>query len=55
MNWGSDLLKNLRSTEAKLRDATEYINQWYEVESLCHDVPKRLKELDASEGGRLRH
>ena len=55
VKWGTDLQRNVRNTVALLEEAAEYINAWYDVEGLCHDVPKRLKELDASEGERLKH
>ena len=38
-----------------LKEAAMHINEYYKVEQLCLDLPKRLKELVANEGDRLRH
>ena len=40
---------------ATLSGIAQYINAWYNVEGLCNDLPKRLRELAAAEGDRLRH
>ena len=40
---------------ARLGGIAQYINAWYNVEGLCNDLPKRLRELAAAEGDRLRH
>lgn len=55
LKWGTDLGKNIERTKNLLQEAVDYINTWYEVEELCNDVPKRLKELVESEGERLKH
>ena len=52
---GPNMAASRDALEAALKDAAAFCNDWYEVKELCHDFPKRLKELIAGEGERLRH
>ena len=44
---------NLYRLTSLLRAAAAHINENYEVEQLCMDLPKRLRELVAARGERL--
>ena len=38
----------------RLKTCAAYINEHYNVEGLCHDLPTRLLDLQEAEGDRLR-
>ena len=40
--------------QQRLRDACDYINTHYNVDSLCRELPQRVSALRQCEGGRLR-
>ena len=46
---------NLSRVVAAMEDCKRYIRNDCEIEALCHDFPKRLNELIATKGGRLKH
>jgi len=53
------LTSSLPTNVARLKDVLEaavnHINTYYEVEDLCHSLPRRLRELKDGDGERLKY
>ena len=48
-----DWEESVEAFGARLQDACRYINEHYDVENLCRELPTRVRALRDAEGGRL--
>ena len=46
--------ETLEAYRSRLKACAAYINEHYNVQGLCHDLPTRLRDLDEVEGDRIR-
>ena len=46
--------ETLEAYRSRLKTCAAYINDNYNVEGLCHDLPTRVRDLDEAEGDRIR-
>ena len=51
----SSMPRNITRLKDLLEEAVSHINTYYEVEDLCHSLPRRLSELKDGEGERLKY
>lgn len=50
-----DMAENEQRFRQTMTACAKHINANFDVESLCRSFPKRLQELEAAKGSRLRH